>query len=88
MLHSQWFHRFHKLVSLQCASGATVHLFTESKHLQAHSIGLYVIVRAGPYICAEWDLGGLPAWLLHEKDITFRSVCIVCRSCDVINSTD
>ena len=26
----------------------------------AQSLGLYVIVRPGPYICAEWDLGGLP----------------------------
>ena len=26
----------------------------------AQSVGLYVIVRPGPYICAEWDLGGLP----------------------------
>ena len=27
---------------------------------EAHSLGLYVIIRPGPYICAEWDLGGLP----------------------------
>lgn len=27
---------------------------------------LYVFLRPGPYICAEWDLGGLPAWLLEE----------------------
>jgi len=26
----------------------------------AQSLGLYVIIRPGPYICAEWDLGGLP----------------------------
>ena len=30
----------------------------------AQKVGLYVIVRPGPYICAEWDFGGLPAWLL------------------------
>uniref|UniRef100_A0A0X3PRQ2 Beta-galactosidase n=2 Tax=Schistocephalus solidus TaxID=70667 RepID=A0A0X3PRQ2_SCHSO len=30
----------------------------------AHDVGLLVLVRAGPYICAEWDFGGLPAWLL------------------------
>ena len=29
----------------------------------AERLGLYVIVRRGPYICAEWDFGGLPAWL-------------------------
>ncbi|HEY4380224.1 MAG TPA: beta-galactosidase family protein [Acidobacteriaceae bacterium] len=27
---------------------------------------LYVILRSGPYACAEWDLGGLPAWLLAD----------------------
>ena len=30
----------------------------------AQQEGLYVILRSGPYACAEWDLGGLPAWLL------------------------
>jgi beta-galactosidase len=30
----------------------------------AQAEGLYVILRPGPYVCAEWDLGGLPAWLL------------------------
>src|SRR2546430_8866638 len=29
----------------------------------AQEAGLDVIVRPGPYICAEWDNGGLPAWL-------------------------
>ncbi|KAJ7380052.1 Beta-galactosidase-1-like protein [Desmophyllum pertusum] len=32
----------------------------------AQSAGLLVIVRAGPYICAEWDLGGFPPWLLRN----------------------
>lgn len=32
----------------------------------AQALGLYAIVRPGPYICAEWDNGGLPAWLLAE----------------------
>jgi hypothetical protein len=32
-----------------------------------------VIVRPGPYVCAEWDLGGLPAWLLKEPGIKLRS---------------
>ncbi|MEO8736003.1 MAG: beta-galactosidase family protein, partial [Edaphobacter sp.] len=32
----------------------------------AQQEGLYVILRAGPYSCAEWDLGGLPAWLLKD----------------------
>ena len=29
----------------------------------AHKLGLYAIVRPSPYICAEWELGGLPSWL-------------------------
>ncbi|XP_064527255.1 beta-galactosidase [Pseudopipra pipra] len=39
----------------------------------ANEIGLLVILRAGPYICAEWDMGGLPAWLLEKKSIVLRS---------------
>ncbi|MED1203383.1 glycoside hydrolase family 35 protein [Heyndrickxia acidicola] len=38
----------------------------------AESLGLYVILRPSPYICAEWEFGGLPAWLLKEKDIELR----------------
>ncbi|XP_037118610.1 beta-galactosidase [Syngnathus acus] len=39
----------------------------------AQDVGLLVILRPGPYICAEWDMGGLPAWLLQKKDIVLRS---------------
>ncbi|XP_062373907.1 beta-galactosidase [Sardina pilchardus] len=39
----------------------------------AQDIGLLVILRPGPYICGEWDMGGLPAWLLKNKDIVLRS---------------
>lgn len=35
--------------------------------------GLHVIVRPGPYVCAEWDLGGYPAWLLADRSIVLRS---------------
>ncbi|HOD02444.1 MAG: Beta-galactosidase precursor [Firmicutes bacterium ADurb.Bin300] len=38
----------------------------------AAKIGLYVIVRPGPYICAEWDFGGFPAWLLADENIRVR----------------
>lgn len=34
--------------------------------------GLMVIVRPGPYICAEWEFGGLPWWLQNEDDIEIR----------------
>ena len=37
----------------------------------AQKLGLYAIVRPGPYICAEWDFGGFPAWLLKDKNIEY-----------------
>jgi beta-galactosidase len=33
---------------------------------QAEEAGLKVFIRPGPFICAEWDYGGLPAWLMKE----------------------
>nr|XP_033786323.1 LOW QUALITY PROTEIN: beta-galactosidase-like [Geotrypetes seraphini] len=39
----------------------------------AHDLELLVILRAGPYICSEWDMGGLPAWLLEKQSIVLRS---------------
>ena len=38
----------------------------------ATELGLYVILRPGPYICAEWECGGLPSWLLTYKDMKLR----------------
>ena len=38
----------------------------------AQDLGLYAIVRPSPFICAEWEFGGLPAWLL-TKDMRIRS---------------
>jgi beta-galactosidase len=38
----------------------------------AQELGLYVILRPSPYICAEWDFGGMPAWLLAEDGMRFR----------------
>ena len=37
---------------------------------QKHDI--YVILRPGPYVCAEWEMGGLPWWLLQKRDIRLR----------------
>lgn len=39
----------------------------------AQEEGLYVILRPGPYSCAEWDLGGFPAWLLADPHVVLRS---------------
>lgn len=38
----------------------------------AQEVGLQVILRPGPYVCAEWDFGGLPAWLLKKQDLRIR----------------
>ena len=38
----------------------------------AKSLGLYVILRPGPYICAEFEAGGLPSWLLGYPDVRIR----------------
>lgn len=39
----------------------------------AQEEGLWVILRPGPYACAEWELGGFPSWLLKTPDIRIRS---------------
>jgi beta-galactosidase len=38
----------------------------------AGEVGLRVIVRPSPYICAEWEFGGLPAWLLRDPGMRIR----------------
>ncbi len=40
---------------------------------EAQQEGLYVLLRPGPYVCSEWDLGGLPAWLLSDPKMELRS---------------
>ena len=35
----------------------------------AQDVGLLVILRAGPYICGEWEMGGLPSWLLRGERV-------------------
>lgn len=39
----------------------------------AGEIGLYVIVRPSPYICSEWEFGGLPSWLLADSNMRIRA---------------
>ncbi|KAE8299393.1 Beta-galactosidase [Larimichthys crocea] len=55
-----------------------VYNFTGDRDLEhfldlANQTGLLVILRPGPYICAEWEMGGLPAWLLQKPNIILRS---------------
>ena len=38
----------------------------------AQDVGLWAIVRPSPYICGEWEFGGLPAWLLAEDGMKLR----------------
>lgn len=40
---------------------------------EAGQEGLYVIVRPGPYICTEWDFGGIPSWFLKTQDLKVRT---------------
>uniref|UniRef100_UPI00398E388D beta-galactosidase-1-like protein 2 isoform X2 n=1 Tax=Pristiophorus japonicus TaxID=55135 RepID=UPI00398E388D len=52
--------------------------FKEDLDLQAYlklanDLDLWVILRPGPYICSEWDLGGLPSWLLRDKNMKLRT---------------
>jgi hypothetical protein len=45
-----------------------------SKFLQdAANAGLFVNLRIGPFVCGEWNYGGLPVWLNQVSNITFRS---------------
>uniref|UniRef100_A0A8C7KZD9 Beta-galactosidase-1-like protein 2 n=1 Tax=Oncorhynchus kisutch TaxID=8019 RepID=A0A8C7KZD9_ONCKI len=39
----------------------------------AAEVGLWVILRPGPYICSELDLGGLPSWLLRDESMRLRT---------------
>lgn len=38
----------------------------------ADEVGLKVIVRPGPYICAEWEFGGFPGWLIKDRNMQLR----------------
>ena len=51
--------------------------FSGEKDLQkfiktAQEVGLYVIIRPGPYVCAEWEFGGYPWWLQKNKELEIR----------------
>lgn len=39
----------------------------------AQDVGLFVILRPGPYACAEWEFGGYPWWLQKVKPLVIRS---------------
>ena len=39
----------------------------------AQKNGMYIMLRPGPYVCSEWEMGGLPWWLLKKEDIQLRT---------------
>lgn len=39
----------------------------------AQKEGMYIMLRPGPYVCSEWEMGGLPWWLLKKEDIKLRT---------------
>ncbi len=40
----------------------------------AQEEGMWVLLRPGPYVCAEWDFGGLPSYLLRDPGLKIRSM--------------
>ncbi|XP_047002728.1 beta-galactosidase-1-like protein 2 [Schistocerca americana] len=40
---------------------------------KVYEANLLLLIRPGPYICAEWEFGGLPSWLLRIPDIKVRT---------------
>lgn len=55
--------------------GSDMEDFLDIKHFLdlAKEEDLFAIVRPGPYICSEWEFGGMPSWLLRHKDIKVRT---------------
>lgn len=39
----------------------------------AQKHNMYIMLRPGPYVCSEWEMGGLPWWLLKKQDIQLRT---------------
>lgn len=51
-------------------SGVDLTLFRDWLRMAQDEFGFYTIIRPGPYICAEWDGGGIPRWLLARRPRT------------------
>ncbi len=49
----------------------------------AREEGLFVILRPGPYVCAEWEFGGYPWWLQSNKELVIRTNQPFLDSCEV-----
>jgi beta-galactosidase len=69
------FPNYHWTAGLTATSGS--YTFTGNGDLNQYlqdinSLGLYAVVRAGLYVCSEWDNGGYPQWLLLEPGMSMR----------------
>ena len=60
--------KYHAMVDGADAEGGVEGKFME----MASSAGIFVNLRIGPYVCAEWTYGGLPAWLGQKEGVAFR----------------
>jgi beta-galactosidase len=65
------FWNIHEPAEGQFDFGGNNNLAAFCKLAQKH--GMYLIIRPGPYVCAEWEMGGLPWWLLKKQDIALRT---------------
>ncbi len=41
---------------------------------ECEKANIYVNLRFGPYVCAEWNYGGFPVWLRNKEGIVFRTM--------------
>jgi hypothetical protein len=64
-----WNFHEHERGQYKFVDQGNVSLFLET----AAEVGLFVNFRIGPYVCAEWNYGGLPVWLNWEEGIKFRT---------------
>ena len=69
---------YHQAWNASSLGPARVDLDSPSRDLPrflrlAHGLGLRVVLRPGPYVCGEFEFGGLPAWLLRDGPIELRT---------------
>ncbi len=65
------FWNFHEQVQDQFDFSGDKDIVEFVKLIQAN--GMYCILRPGPYVCAEWEMGGIPWWLLKKDDLQVRT---------------
>jgi len=58
------------LITTNCVNDVVCRRYIET----AHKLNLYVLLRPGPYICAEWDFGGLPRCVMSIECLFFHVI--------------